>query len=68
MLPLPADVSFHLAPALFLTLDLLFLSPPWATTPRATFLSLLISTVLAFAYWFWVELCYRSVHHIQYFL
>lgn len=50
------DVGFHLAPAVFLTLDLLLLSPPW-TIPAYGTMSL--ATVLAFAYWYWVELCFK---------
>ncbi|KAI8684350.1 hypothetical protein NCS57_00101000 [Fusarium keratoplasticum] len=52
MLP---DMGFHLAPAVFLTLDLILLSPPW-TIPAYTIMA--ISTVVAFAYWYWVELCF----------
>lgn len=50
-----ADLGFHLAPALFLTLDLVLLSPPW-TVPAYGIMT--ISTVIAFAYWYWVELCF----------
>lgn len=50
------DVGFHLAPAVFLTLDLLLLSPPW-TVPAYTTMS--GATVLAFLYWYWVELCFK---------
>ncbi|KAF2499633.1 integral membrane protein [Lophium mytilinum] len=53
-LTLPADISFHALPSLFLVLDLLLLSPP-RTVGLPAFLT---STFLAFAYWFWVELCY----------
>ncbi|KAL4730446.1 hypothetical protein ACLX1H_002481 [Fusarium chlamydosporum] len=49
------DVGFHLAPAVLLTLDLLFFSPPWTIPAYAV---MAISTALAFAYWSWVELCY----------
>jgi hypothetical protein len=49
------DIGFHLAPAVFLTLDLIFFSPPW-TIPVYTVMTL--STTLAFAYWYWVELCF----------
>ncbi|KAH7196943.1 FAR-17a/AIG1-like protein [Fusarium flagelliforme] len=49
------DVGFHLAPAVFLTIDLLFFSPPW-TIPAYSMMAL--STVFTFAYWFWVEHCY----------
>ncbi|KAF2441257.1 hypothetical protein P171DRAFT_457087 [Karstenula rhodostoma CBS 690.94] len=59
--PIMADFGFHLFPTLLLSLDALFLSPPWPTSPinpRASTLSLLTSTVIAFLYWFWIELCY----------
>lgn len=56
-LPLPADVGFHLMPAIFLTLDLVLLSPPW-TIPAYGVMSL--STGLAFLYWYWVELCFSK--------
>lgn len=54
-LPLHIDVGFHLYPALFLTLDLVLLSPPW-TIPAYGVMA--ISTGLAFSYWYWVELCF----------
>ncbi|MCJ1322740.1 hypothetical protein MMC15_008090 [Xylographa vitiligo] len=50
-----ADVGFHLAPALFLLLDLLFFSPPWSIPPRS---ALGVSSALAFGYWWWVEHCF----------
>lgn len=55
-LPLPADLSFHLLPTLFLLADLLLLSPPWtiAALPAAV-----LSVVIAFLYWFWIEWCFR---------
>ncbi|CAI6341697.1 unnamed protein product [Periconia digitata] len=59
--PILADLGFHLFPAIVLTIDNLFLSPPWPTqpiNPRASLLSLLTSTTIAFLYWFWIELCY----------
>ncbi|MCJ1355750.1 MAG: hypothetical protein MMC33_005742 [Icmadophila ericetorum] len=52
-----ADIGFHLIPALALTIDLLFFSPPWTV---AALPAMGISSVLAFGYWFWVELCYRN--------
>jgi hypothetical protein len=61
MLPLLIDCSFHLFPSLLLILDTLLLSPPWPTSPvnpRAGLITLSVSTGLAFAYWFWIELCY----------
>jgi hypothetical protein len=54
-LPLGSDLSFHLAPAVLLLLDLLFFSPPWTITVLP---SLALSTAIALAYWFWIELCY----------
>lgn len=54
-LPLRADMGFHLAPAVFLTLDLVLFSPPW-TIPTYAVLSL--STAVGFMYWYWVEVCY----------
>lgn len=54
-LPLLADIGFHLAPAIFLTLDLVLFSPPW-TIPTYGVMS--ISLGLAFMYWYWVELCF----------
>ncbi|KAH9860483.1 hypothetical protein J1614_011814 [Plenodomus biglobosus] len=55
------DLGFHLVPAIVLTLDNLLLSPPWPsmpTNPQAPFIMLVTSTVIAFAYWYWIELCY----------
>ena len=49
------DMGFHLAPAVLLSLDLVLLSPPW-TIPAYGIMA--ISTVIAFAYWYWVELCF----------
>jgi hypothetical protein len=54
-LPMHIDVGFHLYPALFLTLDLVLLSPPW-TIPAYGVMAM--STGLAFSYWYWVELCF----------
>ena len=54
-LPLPADLSFHLAPSALLLLDLLFFSPPWTITVLP---SLALSLGIALVYWFWIELCY----------
>lgn len=55
------DLGFHLVPAIVLILDNLLLSPPWPslpTNPQAPFIMLVSSTVIAFAYWYWIELCY----------
>lgn len=54
-LPLPTDLSFHLAPSLLLLIDLLLFSPPWTITVLP---AIALSTVIALAYWFWIELCY----------
>lgn len=56
-LPLPPDLSFHLAPSAFLVLDLLFLSPPWTITVGPAFG---LSGVIAFGYWFWIERCFEK--------
>jgi hypothetical protein len=63
-LPLPPfiyDLGFHLVPAVVLSIDALLLSPPWPSSPmnqQAPVITLILSTVIAFAYWFWIELCY----------
>jgi len=51
-----ADVGFHAMPSIFLTIDLLFLSPPWTihALPAAG-----LSSALAVLYWAWVEQCFR---------
>ncbi|OTA89704.1 hypothetical protein M434DRAFT_398420 [Hypoxylon sp. CO27-5] len=49
------DFGFHAAPALFLAIDLLLLSPPWTIHGYS---ALALSELLAFLYWFWVEYCY----------
>ncbi|KIW94518.1 uncharacterized protein Z519_04494 [Cladophialophora bantiana CBS 173.52] len=54
-LPLPTDISFHLTPSALLLIDLLLFSPPWTITVLP---AILLSTVIAFLYWFWIELCY----------
>ncbi|KAF2092787.1 hypothetical protein NA57DRAFT_81935 [Rhizodiscina lignyota] len=54
-LPVLYDVSFHGVPAIVLTLDILLLSPPWTISVAP---ACIISLILAFGYWFWVELCY----------
>jgi hypothetical protein len=56
-LPLLPDVGFHLAPAVLLTLDLILFSPPW-TIPA--YGAMALSTTLALAYWYWVELCFSK--------
>ncbi|KAF2790710.1 hypothetical protein K505DRAFT_377341 [Melanomma pulvis-pyrius CBS 109.77] len=61
MLPLATDIGFHFVPAALLTLDNILLSPPWPTrpiSPHAPLITLVLSTSLAFLYWFWIEHCY----------
>ncbi|KAF2175425.1 hypothetical protein K469DRAFT_702230 [Zopfia rhizophila CBS 207.26] len=63
LLPPFTDLTFHLSPSLLLTLDTLLLSPPWPSSPvnpNASLLTFLTSTLFAFAYWFWIELCYSK--------
>ncbi|KOS16680.1 UPF0641 membrane protein [Escovopsis weberi] len=54
-LPFVQDLGFHAAPAVFLLLDMLLLSPPWtiSTTGAAG-----LAFGLMAAYWVWVELCF----------
>ncbi|KAL2756343.1 hypothetical protein ACRALDRAFT_1063688 [Sodiomyces alcalophilus JCM 7366] len=54
-LALVPDLSFHLVPAVALTLDLLLLGPPY-TVPA--YGAMAISMTIAFLYWGWVELCF----------
>jgi hypothetical protein len=49
------DCGLHVVPAVALTLDLLLFSPPWTVKWTQ---ALAISTVIAFAYWAWIETCY----------
>ncbi|KAI1767656.1 FAR-17a/AIG1-like protein [Hypoxylon sp. FL1150] len=49
------DFGFHAAPAIFLAIDLLLLSPPWTIHGYS---ALALSECLAFLYWFWVEYCH----------
>ncbi|KAJ4370520.1 hypothetical protein N0V83_005041 [Neocucurbitaria cava] len=61
MPPLLYDLGYHLVPAVVLTLDAILLSPPWPTmpmNPQAPMIMLVTSTAVAFAYWWWVEICY----------
>jgi len=51
-----ADVGFHAMPAILLTIDLLFLSPPWTLHALP---AMGLSSVLAVLYWVWVEHCYK---------
>lgn len=56
-LELLPNFGFHAAPGIFLTLDLLLLSPPWTID---AFAAAALSQTLAFSYWFWVEYCYSQ--------
>ncbi|KAH7328992.1 FAR-17a/AIG1-like protein [Stachybotrys elegans] len=56
-IPMGADLGFHLAPAVFLSLDLILFSPPWTITVYTT---MALSTGFAFLYWYWVELCFSK--------
>jgi hypothetical protein len=57
VLPFLPDFGFHAMPAIMLTIDLLFLSPPW--TIKA-YPAMALSLTLAFLYWGWVEYCYSK--------
>ncbi|KAK4232214.1 hypothetical protein QBC38DRAFT_532878 [Podospora fimiseda] len=54
-LPFLPDFGFHAMPAIMFTIDLLLLSPPWTIRGYG---AMTMSTILAFAYWGWVEYCY----------
>lgn len=51
-----ADVGFHAIPAILLTLDLLFFSPPWTMN---TLPVMGLTSVLASLYWVWVNQCFK---------
>jgi len=51
-----ADVGFHAMPSILLTIDVLFLSPPWTINALP---AMGLSSVLAVSYWAWVEQCYK---------
>lgn len=53
-LPLLVDLGYHAAPAIFLTIDLLYFSPPWTVKANG---ALGLSMMLACLYWGWVEHC-----------
>ncbi|TLS26300.1 hypothetical protein PpBr36_05226 [Pyricularia pennisetigena] len=53
-LPWAVDIGYHAAPAIFLTIDLLFFSPPWTVKANG---AVGLSVVLAFLYWGWIEHC-----------
>jgi len=62
-LALEPDLAFHAIPSAVMVLDILLFSPPWTITfVPAT----LISAVIAFGYWFWVELCYSHNNFYPY--
>lgn len=50
------DIGFHAMPAILLTIDLLFLSPPWTIH---TLPAMGLSSVIAVLYWIWVNHCYQ---------
>jgi len=56
-LPLLPDLGFHAIPSILLVVDLLLLSPPWTITALP---AIGLSAAIAFAYWFWIELCYQN--------
>ncbi|KAJ6783602.1 hypothetical protein PWT90_05278 [Aphanocladium album] len=56
-IPFAVDLGFHFVPCLVLTFDHLVLSPPWTIRTHEM---MGISTAFAFAYWYWVELCYSK--------
>ncbi|PNS17713.1 UPF0641 membrane protein [Sphaceloma murrayae] len=56
-LPLLADMSFHLAPAALLIVDLLLFSPPYSISVLPSFG---LSALIALAYYAWVEHCYSK--------
>ncbi|KAI5919231.1 FAR-17a/AIG1-like protein [Camillea tinctor] len=49
------DFGFHAAPAVFLSMDLLLISPPWTIHGYSI---MALSQVLALLYWSWVEYCF----------
>ena len=55
-LPVSADLSFHLAPSVLLLVDILLLSPPWTISIMP---AVGLSVVIAFLYWYWIELCFQ---------
>jgi hypothetical protein len=56
-LPIINDLGFHALPAIVLVLDLLFFSPPWTI---AAMPAMGLSSVIAGAYWVWLEKCYEQ--------
>lgn len=56
-LSVPVDLNFHLVPAVLLTLDLLFFSPPNVVSTNGM---AAIGAAMATLYWHWVELCHEK--------
>lgn len=56
-LDLLPDIGFHAAPAVFLAVDMLFFSPPWAIRG---YTAMAMSQIWAFGYWYWVEHCFSK--------
>jgi len=56
-LPLLPDIGFHAMPAIMMSLDLLLLSPPWTIM---AYPAMVLSMILAFLYWGWVEYCFSK--------
>ena len=52
-----ADIGFHAMPSILLTIDLLFLSPPWTIHALP---AMGLSSAIAVGYWAWVEQCYKN--------
>lgn len=52
-----ADVGFHAMPSVLLTIDLLFLSPPWTIKALP---AMGLSSAIAVGYWAWVDHCYKQ--------
>ena len=52
-----ADVGFHMFPAVVLTIDLLLFSPPWTISAVP---AMGVSSIIAVAYWAWIDHCYKQ--------
>ena len=55
--PFLADLSIHLLPAVLLTTDLLFFSPPYGI---GLYSSMALSAGIATSYWAWIERCFAA--------
>ncbi|KAH8676109.1 integral membrane protein [Xylariales sp. PMI_506] len=53
--PFIPDFGFHAVPAIFLTLDVMFLSPSWTVDAYS---ATALGSLVAFSYWGWVEYCF----------